>query len=867
MSQTRQLAAIMFADIMGYTAIMQADETLAMKLRDKLKAVLESETHIHKGKILKISGDGALCIFDSAFESIKAAIAVQLKMQMEPVVPLRVGVHQADVIFDGSDVFGDGVNIASRLESFAIPGSILFSAKVFDDIKNQKDIQTVSIGQYLLKNVKEPVEIFAVSNPGLKVPDKKKLEGKGIKYQKRRSLRNLRPKILKIGSFLLLLTITGVIVIPKWKNKQRARNEILPEIQKLAEASYLPSTKAFKLAKEAEKYIPKDSSLAKLWPEIANLFSFYTNPAGANVYWKDYSDITEEWKLIGKTPLRNIWIPQGFSRIKIEKPGFTTILSPTTQWRSELSLDLDSVGTLQENMVKVISSESQDNIIGLEKYKGKPINNYLIDKYEVTNKEYKRFVDAGGYNNKTYWNDTIISDDKEISWEKAKLLFVDKTGMAGPAGWEVGSYPDGKEQHPVTGISWYEAMAYARFAGKKLPTVYHWGLVADTWNASDILQKSNFNQTATVPVGILDGISFWGVYDIAGNAREWCFNEGYGGQRFILGGGWNDPPEMYNLGSTQSAFDRSLSNGFRCMKELPGDTTYEELSEAVKLDFRDYNKEKPVNNETFSVFLRQYAYDSSALNAKVTQISDSGFWKLEKIDMDAAYHKEKLTAYLFLPKNAKPPYQTVIFFPGSSVFFERNFIKDKWWPEKVFDFVLKSRRAILFPVIKGSFERGPEPRLVLLPEESILYKNQVVFWVQDVSRSIDYLQTRNDIVHDKFGFFSFSWGSTVAPVVCAVEKRIDVAVLHAPGFLMQKMLPEVDPLNFLPRVQIPVLMLNGENDAAFPLEATQKPMFNLLGTPEKYKRIRTYPGGHLVPRSELIKESLSWFEKYLGSIK
>ena len=88
----------------------------------------------------------------------------------------------------------------------------------------------------------------------------------------------------------------------------------------------------------------------------------------------------------------------------------------------------------------------------------------------------------------------FIHEDKEISWEKAMLLFIDKTGKPGPAGWEVGTYPDGKENHPVTGISWYEAMAYAKFAGKKLPTVYHWSLVADTWNASDIIQKSNFNR-------------------------------------------------------------------------------------------------------------------------------------------------------------------------------------------------------------------------------------------------------------------------------------------------------------------------------------------------------------------------------------
>jgi class 3 adenylate cyclase len=209
MSQTHQLAAIMFADIMGYTSIMQEDEVLAMRLREKLKNKLETEINLHHGKIIKISGDGALCIFGSAIESVKAACAVQLAMQEDPKVPLRIGIHQSDVIFEEADVYGDGVNIASRLESFAVPGSILISAKVYDDIKNQKDIQTISLGKYLFKNVKEPVEVFAVSNPGLHVPNRKKVEGKGIKYQEHKALKKIKRKALilalPVGSLRELL--------------------------------------------------------------------------------------------------------------------------------------------------------------------------------------------------------------------------------------------------------------------------------------------------------------------------------------------------------------------------------------------------------------------------------------------------------------------------------------------------------------------------------------------------------------------------------------------------------------------------------------------------------------------------------------
>src|SRR5690349_13260436 len=155
MARPRQLAAIMFADIVGYTAMMQEDELLAMHCRQKFKQKLEEEISRCNGKILEFRGDGAMCIFTSTIQGVNAALALQLSMQTDPVVPLRIGMHTGDIMFEENNIYGDGVNIASRMESFAIPGSIFISAKVYDDIKNQKGIQTVSLGKFALKNVKE----------------------------------------------------------------------------------------------------------------------------------------------------------------------------------------------------------------------------------------------------------------------------------------------------------------------------------------------------------------------------------------------------------------------------------------------------------------------------------------------------------------------------------------------------------------------------------------------------------------------------------------------------------------------------------------------------------------------------------------
>ncbi|HUM45932.1 MAG TPA: adenylate/guanylate cyclase domain-containing protein [Chitinophagales bacterium] len=179
MPNSHHLTAILFADIQGYTAMMQHDEVNAKVIRDKFKKAIEAQNSIHDGRIIQFSGDGAFCIFNSSIEAVRAAIAIQLQMLEAPMVPLRIGINTGDVMFEEDNVYGDGVNIASRIESFGVAGSIFISGRVQDDIKNQKDIQTVFLGKFDLKNVVAPIEIFAISNDGLIVPEKEALEGKG----------------------------------------------------------------------------------------------------------------------------------------------------------------------------------------------------------------------------------------------------------------------------------------------------------------------------------------------------------------------------------------------------------------------------------------------------------------------------------------------------------------------------------------------------------------------------------------------------------------------------------------------------------------------------------------------------------------
>lgn len=174
----RQLAAIMFVDMAGFTALMQENEQLAKAKQKHLKEVLDFTVKNYHGKILQYNGDGALSMFPSAIDAVNCAIEIQKQLQQEPKVDLRIGLHTGDISIEDETIYGDGVNLASRIESLAVPGSIFISEKVADEVKNQNNISLRELGYFELKNVKLPVRIFAVSNEGLIVPSRDELKGK-----------------------------------------------------------------------------------------------------------------------------------------------------------------------------------------------------------------------------------------------------------------------------------------------------------------------------------------------------------------------------------------------------------------------------------------------------------------------------------------------------------------------------------------------------------------------------------------------------------------------------------------------------------------------------------------------------------------
>jgi len=172
----------------------------------------------------------------------------------------------------------------------------------------------------------------------------------------------------------------------------------------------------------------------------------------------------------------------------------------------------------------------------------------------------------------------------------------------------------------------------------------------------------------------------------------------------------------------------------------------------------------------------------------------------------------------------------------------------------------------MYPIYKGTFERGDELSSDY-PNTTDVWRDHVIAWSKDLGRSIDYLESRPEIDNNKLAYLGFSWGGAMGAVMPAIETRIKTCIFVVGGFYLQKARPEVDQINFAPHVKQPVLMLSGQYDFFYPVEASQVPMFRLLGAPKEQKRRVLYDTAHTIPRNELIKQSLDWLDRYLGPVK
>jgi serine/threonine protein kinase/dienelactone hydrolase len=666
---------------------------------------------------------------------------------------------------------------------------------------------------------------------------------------------------------LAMLLGAGAWFYHRLEQREWARDQAIPEIARLQDQH--KALAAYLLLEKAERVLPGDPRLARLASQNTVPFSITSSPPGATVEIKDYLSPNSNWYRLGTTPLNNIRIPAGHFRWRVSKKGVGTYeAAPFTsfpdsgRFLTKQNFALDKEVAAPAGMSWVSGGPWLDYFGPVAWVGPYDLPPYYLDRYEVTNREYQKFVDAGGYSQRQYWAEKFVRDGHEIKWEEAMALFRDGTGRPGPSTWEGGHYPEGQGDYPVSGVSWYEAAAYAKFAGKSLPAFAQWYAAASNSETDDIVLFSNISRSKLAPVGTFQGLGPDGTYDMAGNIREWVLNDTGEGSRFILGGYWNAQTYLYADPEALPPFDRSPENGFRCVRNTAPLSAV--MLQPVKRFARDFAKYKKVPDDVFRAYLQLYAYDKTPLDAKVEGVvQDTPDWREERITYKTAYDNQRMSAYLFVPKHVKPPYQTVVFYPSARVLplHDSRNLGDVTF----FDYIVQSGRAVLYPIYYGTYERqGPTVWPGSAEWISYLAKNS-----KDLGRSLDYLETRSDIDKSRIAYLGVSMGSAFGAIYSTIaQSQLKTVIFLDGGYFLFQQPPGGDQADFVPRLNVPVLMVNGRYDYDFPPDLSQDPMFRMLGTPEAAKRHVMFDTPHDVrgQRTELVKVVLGWLDKYLGRV-
>ncbi len=286
-------------------------------------------------------------------------------------------------------------------------------------------------------------------------------------------------------------------------------------------------------------------------------------------------------------------------------------------------------------------------------------------------------------------------------------------------------------------------------------------------------------------------------------------------------------------------FDRSAMNGFRGVRKSGA----KPLARKPRprqwwRRTRNFAKLKPASDEVFEAYRELYAYDKRPLDAKPDGVvNETANWKKERITIDAGYGNERLPMYLFTPKNVRPPFQTVVFFPSARVNFTPS--SQNLGDMDFVDYVIKSGRSVAYPIYRGTYERRPDGAPM---PGSVGGRELLIQQSKEVRRTVDYLETRPDIAAGKLAYLGVSQGAADGVIFLALEDRFQAVVFLDGGFFLSRTAPGEDQADFAPRMKKPVLMVNGKYDFTFPPDQAQAPMFEMIGTPPAGDKFRKSAG-------------------------
>jgi formylglycine-generating enzyme required for sulfatase activity/DNA-binding winged helix-turn-helix (wHTH) protein len=675
-----------------------------------------------------------------------------------------------------------------------------------------------------------------------------------------------------VAALMLMAAAAGFWLWKVHADRNRARAAVARVEELAAAGKYL---EGYELALQVLDRLPAESRVISLITELSDDLSVTTRPSGAEVFLRRLGSAREE--SAGVTPIEHRRIPRGEYILSIRKTGYAVfertlssaldrvIVLNKKPWEIRIEQDLRERSKVPRDMAFVPGGEYRLRANSRPTNGSVKIGDFFIDKYEASNRDFKAFIDAGGYRNREFWDRAAFD----------RSGFKDTTGLAGPRGWIGGTFPAGQEQYPVTGISWPEARAYCRFRGKDLPTLFQWEKAArpPVWPAfgvvspwglldgKDVGMRVNVESPAPAPVDSFPfGMSPFGVYNMAGNISEWIqnrFDDGY----TVAGGGWNEPLYRFLYYGPRPLLYSSDNLGCRCSVSASPEAAGEE---AMPFSSNAEVPHYPISTEKeFRASAARYAYEPRPLNIAVIGVAETASWHREEVAFDGQ-GGQRAKAYLYLPKSAAPPYQTIHYLSGNA-----------WWQGiPVTEVVegrgarlapyLRSGRAIFLVVLEG-FAGRETGKYANLEIGSAEWGPAVVNWVIDMRRGVDYLATRSDIDARRIAFWNDSTNQ-VGTMLAAVEERYSSVIFIGGGAhpLLNHLPTEINPLHFAPHIRPPKLMLNGIYDDMKPQRTSVEPFFQLLREPKK--RLN-FDGGHMPTPAVAVPIINPFLDETLGPVK
>ena len=570
-----------------------------------------------------------------------------------------------------------------------------------------------------------------------------------------------------------------------------------------------------------------------------------SNPPGATVSFRPYADDSTEWQPIGITPLQ-AELPGGTYRLRFIADGRApvTMAAPNPSMvfnnvdRDYYVVELPEAASVPDGMVYIPGGNHRISLLGINRPAG--ISEYYIGRTEVSNREFAEFVTAGGYESPEFWVGLDEGDD-EFDYSRVPERFVDTTGNPGPAGWAGGTYPEGAADLPVTGVSWYEAMAYARFRGLKLPSAIHWaraalGLDESRWPLAPVLLATARTDAASpVPVDDERAMSTWGSINMIGNVREWTVTTD-GEARLSLGLGYASQQWAYASPTKSLADQRAPDQGIRL-------AYYDDDFQDMRIMMAGVAPKIPrVSADDLEDYLANFAYVPGTVNRDMVTRETSApehDWIRERYVLDADVLSGKMPVLVFRPRKSPGPLQPVIFLPPADSYTGAYPSTDIDITSYGIEFVVRNGRALVWPVITGTHEReGPsaDPGREAFVARWLAINQQRRL---EIGAVLDWFSFDDQFDGNKAAILAASFGATfVSSHILASEPRLRAAVLMS-GYVANidtDMFPDVvNPNSYWPAVEQPILVLNGRYDIATHQNEMRDLLVNTIGTPAASK--------------------------------